>query len=1114
MWEYSNDNMTVEQFLDDLYEGVEGSGLSDSDRVYVEFRRKVDPGMFDAKFDVTPAKSCANRGKYTGERLIDQTLRSHLLNGAAFGARLNNALSRLDPQAALSDDELRCALAMFSCHDLHKTVPAQRRRAESTDRSDADKDISEFEVSRYVDLLRLDELGTGLEIADYRASALAAEEGSGRHRASPSRPFERVKDWIRVMDAAAGLGEPELADGLESRIQSISDEVELAFHRVDDTKGLLTNVLNSTLVERARSLDTVVPLVFFSSGVLYLSTDREALTREVSGNRTDANTLTESFIDTMREARDEFRNPRELTGSLSDDYQKARIEVPSSVCLLAGLETSIKSVKHLLTDRAEASTYDEYDIYRYATEVGVVGNLFGEPIPEASKAVPLGLELSSFYQEIYYPLSGEDRRAAITHIGKALGIKDLSRWVCEETDSWRLTFSQTSPSTEDIERIAEHLDVAEDDVREDLEDGISLESGGTLATPVLLGMLYLAHGRKNDTLVSELPLEKILRTAEQRLFEYYRSWPDDWDQRSDVDEDAAKSAKVEAFERSQEGMIWESFPMYLAQNLVVNGQRVLNVDQNKTKRDEYASPTQPHVCLVCHDLLEGSGSLSDFEADSMYFGFTHYRPVNPEDGEPSNTVCPQCQVELTLRSAVYDTADEGDAQFLFLAPDYFYGPGDVEFVRRVQEYVYLPGGFDLQRLASTIVTGDQNRRSRQIEQIFDIFGADGEEERMEFNNLIKNYNRAYTDDGALGVYRLDAPRRAGDDGGGTEPITRVPNWFVSALATTVISWLTSSRALLTESPIPVIRFEEFPEMVRMEHLPGQVQWFSSDSVTVSLLQDLDDRPHEIAILSQLTGQTIESTADDADLIDPAEALESSEDPLPPEARVNAAESVVSDSAVPVEIHLHTDLEVKLFALASLLTVTGQQHGSDVQRVKTVLERTKHPFPGAGTVLKGDEKQTYPAALHAALVLDTLQYPIMTNRIDKLADAGFQTLHPNTDRDTNHEYERLFRVARDALSDGLAKNATRDELVDIVSGDVMKAAARADESEYGEERVKRESAEEFANLFVDDVYHGICDGDFYELRRHENHLASGYNAAIRRRQQEFWDEHSSDTDNEQ
>jgi CRISPR type I-D-associated protein Csc3/Cas10d len=71
---------------------------------------------------------------------------------------------------------------------------------------------------------------------------------------------------------------------------------------------------------------------------------------------------------------------------------------------------------------------------------------------------------------------------------------------------------------------------------------------------------------------------------------------------------------------------------------------------------------------------------------------------------------------------------------------------------------------------------------------------------------------------------------------------------------------------------------------------------------------------------------------------------------------------------------------------------------------------------------------------------------------------------------------------------------------------MKAATRAERNtDFADEAVKREAAQDFADLFVNDVFYGMCDGDFYRFRRHENSLAAGYNAAIRRRQHESFQE---------
>jgi CRISPR type I-D-associated protein Csc3/Cas10d len=193
-------------------------------------------------------------------------------------------------------------------------------------------------------------------------------------------------------------------------------------------------------------------------------------------------------------------------------------------------------------------------------------------------------------------------------------------------------------------------------------------------------------------------------------------------------------------------------------------------------------------------------------------------------------------------------------------------------------------------------------------------------------------------------------------------------------------------------------------------------------------------------------------------------------------------------------------------MASLLAVTFRRHGAEAQRLATLADAVGEPFPGARTLLKGNKTIADYSALNAANVIDTLTTGPMSNSIRQLAEAGFDTVRPDYESSSNHEYERLFREARDAISDDLVENSERDDLVDIVTGVVMKAAARAERNtDFADAAVKREAAQDFADVFVNDVFYGMCNGDFYRLRRHENSLAAGYNAAIRRRQHESFEE---------
>lgn len=1105
--------MTVDEFIEDvLIEDDSSDDLSDADRTYLEFRQTVDPGMFDAQFDVTPAKSRAIRSRQTGNPHTDQTLRSHVLNGAAFGARLNHALRQLDPATAtaLSEDELLEAMALYACHDLHKTREAQLRRASETERTDADKDISEEEVAKYVDLLRLEELDVDLQIQDYRASALAAEELSGRYREAPSRKFTQHRDWIRVMDAAAGLDSPVAEPGLETRVRKISGDVTLSSHRFDDTKGILTNLLHTTIVDRVGDSDGVVPVVYFTDGALYLSREAGAVEDALTSDEEPCVGLTNDFIETLRDSRESFRDYEAITGSIDDDFQKAILKIPSSMYLLSGLRTSLMGARALLENKSEYKDWNGYNIYKKALETGVAGKQLSKPLPSPSKAIPLGLLIKTHFAEIYYPLAGEERRDAIEHLCTALNISQVGEWIGKNTEGWFLEYQNDDPTDSETEILSSHFEMSSDEIEQELSDGIKLSTGGTDAFPVLIAACLLSESSSDGTRLSERPLSDLLERVEGQLLEYYEGWPKEWDRSApiDVSNTDTSAEKVQRFSQHKEGLIWRSFPAYLEQNLEVDQKRIFEADPAKTMIEEYQSPSQPHVCLQCNDVLVGSGRLSDFDNGSFYAGFSHHVPLNPAGGEPTSAVCPQCALETTLRESAHEQSP--DTHYVFLAPDYFYAPGDVRIEQRIRREVYMGNGYELLQLAERVIFGDATDRSVLVEEIFQDFEeAQSENDDDDFRNLIKNYDATYQSEGVLGLFSFDPPRR---DTGSPDPVTRIPRWITSTMTAIGLAWLTSSRALLTNTPIPATEFDDFADMVEFDFLPGAVQRHTDDRVTVSCLRDLQRSPEEIHIRSNLRDE--EGTATPADDVDgsdrQAEAMQES-----PEED-STRDGIGSEPNSPdrsrqqdgvIEVQLQTDLEVKLYKLASILEITRQQHGSEIQRIKSVLERAKQPFPGAGTVLRGDDTRSHPRALHAALVLDTIQYPEMTNRIEALAEAGFDTLHPDAQAQSNYEYERLFRVARDAISDGLAQNAGRDELIDVVAGDVMKAAARNDDSEYGEEDWKREPAEEFGKIFVGDIFHGICDGDFYELRRHENHLASGYNAAIRRRLDEFFDEHS-------
>jgi CRISPR type I-D-associated protein Csc3/Cas10d len=367
----------------------------------------------------------------------------------------------------------------------------------------------------------------------------------------------------------------------------------------------------------------------------------------------------------------------------------------------------------------------------------------------------------------------------------------------------------------------------------------------------------------------------------------------------------------------------------------------------------------------------------------------------------------------------------------------------------------------------------------------------------EFRNFLKNYDATFDDEGCLGIFRLDPPRRNDDPEEPNKRVTRVPHWLLSAATGVVFSWITSSRVLVSDRPIPLERFDEFDDMVRIAGAPPKVRNIVGERASVSYLRDLDHEPsmYEIPLLfSKSDPNDLSATGEEPDF-----------------EGISEHERNTGSSVSIERLTIETEMELLLQKMASLLSVTFRRHGAEAQRLATLADSVEEPFPGARTLLKGGNPVEDYSGLNAANVIDTLTTGPMNNSIQQLAEAGFDTVRPDYESSSNHEYERLFREARDAITGKLVENADRDELVDIVAGMVMKSSARAERNpDFAEEDVKLEDALNFAGLFVNDVFYGLCDGDFYEFRRHENSLAAGYNAAIRRRQHESFAE-AADTD---
>lgn len=1112
--------MSYPSIIDDVKNEIEKGKetFTSSEEAYVEFRRIVDPGMVDAGFDIIPSKSSDLTKRSSGENFTDQTLRGHILNGAAFGTHFNDALRKIDPSSSLPRKDLSKALALFACHDFHKTdEPQKRRLRRERGLGDEDKDLREEEVQELTEILNLSELDTGLSFKDYYASSLSAEKMSGRHRQVSSREFDRLKDWVRLMDAAAGIQTPSEARSLESRVEQISNNVKLHYHTVNDTRGVSTNILNHAISEYITDEEGVESIVHFHNGGVYISASRGAII-----GRSDENTISEDglddilqrFISSVKSSRKEFQNPQKLQGFLNTAgvLPKGYLKANSTSYFLAGVENIFGATRVYLRSRANQDGWSVYSVYTDALIAVLSWNLINEVPSSHNKIQALGIYAGTVFMELFKPLNGGGTRDSIVDLCNALGLNSVKENLLIEYDSDDPPFSPSDLSERDVERISNSTGMDPEEIR-NKAGSVDLHDGGNKSFSQVAAMAFLDGTTSSGLSRRELPVEELLVEMEDMFLSYYREWNGRWDENrgDDWNVDWDKERKAEEFELELQGVLPDASEHYIRSNLEVDGNWFTRAE-SKDKLNEYTKKSQGHICLLCNDLLIGDTSLSSFKSGQdtigKSLGFSHMKKIDASGGEPNAVICPICDLEMTLRNSVHDTDPQSSSQHLLVAPDYFYSPIDIQIEKTVRREIYDGGGGGLLRASKSLIGSDPSKRSGSMNSVLKIL--EQAEEQEAFQNTIKNYDAAFNVKGAIGVYRLDPPRRTNDP---TKEITRVPRWYLASYFSVLFSWLTSSRALLTDTPIPSTEFDDFNEMIQFEGAPPPVQRFVGETVTISRLGGNEVwEEYEFSHLMKESGDEAESQ--EGKIVE--RNREAGQVTLTRQYLEGDQDSQEEhDTTTKYELRVNTGLAESLYKLSAFTYIGFRVHGFDVQRFASLLSDLQDPFVGASSLLKGNEQVGDYTALRAADILDTMVHQNMSNRLEELAEAGFEAARPNPDEDSNHEYERLFRVARDAISDGVTKNADREEIIDMVTGDVMKAAARARsknarnsrDEKYASERYTREPAEDFARIFVDDVFGGMCDGEFYELRRLENKLASGYNAAIRRYLQEWFDEHS-------
>ena len=258
---------------------------------------------------VNPQRVAAGKEPIRRDNAADQSLNTHLLNGLFPANLIERRLSRLDTtvKRLVKEQERRLLIAGFILHDFEKfdyaLIPGMAEGYVDT-RSDPTEDIRKQSIDEHreiittlVGVLGLDQFICPSQPDDWQQYlddllflAYNAQRRNdtnlnlsedGLNPVLKARTLKCLSDLTCLADRLASIiKHPTDAEayGLYEIIHSLSDgQLRFTYHAIAENRGVLTNVVNNSLMEAYQDLNTAeqehyFPLLYLPTGVIYLAT--------------------------------------------------------------------------------------------------------------------------------------------------------------------------------------------------------------------------------------------------------------------------------------------------------------------------------------------------------------------------------------------------------------------------------------------------------------------------------------------------------------------------------------------------------------------------------------------------------------------------------------------------------------------------------------------------------------------------------------------------------------------------------------------------------------------------------------------------------------------------
>lgn len=573
--------------------------------VIEDYQKEIDPELVNAGWGFEPAKS-VEHGK------TDQSLVNHIRCGVFALARVNEVVEKVDGYT-LSDPELRDAIALFVLHDIHKLD--QERDADPESRFD----ISKAEVDQYAERFGLSQFA-GRENDEtlermFHDCAIDHHNDWTANYDQTSPEFDELRPFVRLADAFASSETPEQAT--DNRTQSALDaaypgeDFGLRSHRLDDVKGLLTNLVNKSVADTLseRGYET---LLLYQDGCVYLVP--EDVQESVINNELIFK-LVDRLKENIRNSHEAYSDPTILRDNIAVRYAQNCYDANDQDFFYAGAGRVLKAIS--IRGAVDADPEDE------PTDSMI------ETMESLEQHLPFGIDrtrepagLARFAYTV--------KRAFVDPVLDATG-----------TDQDSLT------ATCDVFGVS-------DEVREGLreaaeDDELSLTAGGKWDYAYGIGQALIREQIIDWTTLAERVAAGLTELSE------------DWSEIVETEHAGNIQTELDAYLREIVSIDGRS--------------GAVEDDAFTDPFEEYGGSRRGKTCSLCNRGTAGGtkGEMQVPKSlTTLQAGYSNHIAV--DSGKPDELLaCVPCQVELSLRETGSARREAGRL-FIHLIPDYFYTP--------------------------------------------------------------------------------------------------------------------------------------------------------------------------------------------------------------------------------------------------------------------------------------------------------------------------------------------------------------------------------------------------------------------------------------------------------